>query len=177
MKRFAMAAAAATLALFGLVMSAHATTLNDAPGGMLFNGQQVTRTDHKFATSITALGSFAPPYIDIHIVDGNNPTPYNAVDCVVDQLSEIVTAYSYEIGGPANDTTSGIFTLHPDYCYWTSQGKGSTFTPTGTQFTFDWHVSDVTGDWNIQAATMSMMLPGICTYNGFSGTGTVTKQP
>ena len=170
MSRFAMAAAAATLALFGLAMSAHAT-VNDAPGGLLFNGQQVSRTDHKFATTITALGSLAPVNIDIHIVDGNNTSPSNAIDCVVDQLSEYKSQFA------TGDTNSGTFTLTPDYCYYTSQGISTKFTPTGAWFTFQWHFADVGGDWNIQASNMFLMVPSICTYNGFSGTGTVTKQP
>lgn len=178
MSRFTMAAAAATLALFGLAMSAHATSLNDAPGGMVFQGSQVTRSDGRSAqTSITAMGSVIAPYVDIHIVDPNNPVSKNAIDCVVDQIGEYVPQFYYQIGGPAGDTDGGIFTLHPDYCYFTAAGKASSFTPYNASFTWQWHISDVQGDWFIQAANMSLAIPSLCTYNGFSGTGQVTKQP
>ena len=177
MSRFTIAAAAATLALFGLAMSAHAYTSNNIPGGMLFDGQHVTRADKKAGTSITVNGSYDPADMIIQIIDPNNSTATGNVDCVVDQQSEVVPATNEQNGGPVGDTASGIVTLHPDYCYYTNQGKSSSFTPTNARFTFNWHISDSVGDWNITAATMYLMLPGICEYNGFSGVGSITKQP
>ena len=180
MSRFVTAAAAATLALFGMVMSAHAaTSTNNAPGGLSFSGTQVTRSDRKTAqTSITAIGNITTPYVDIHIVDNNNAAPQNAIDCVVDTAGGYVQRYAYEIGGPAGEVDRGIFVLTPDYCYYTNSGKSSSFTPSNATFVFQWQNADTQGDWFAQAANAYLMLPnGLCTYNGFSGIGTVNAHP
>ena len=165
-KRFLMLVAA-------LAVSATPVIAMDTPGGMLFNGHLAASNSE--SADITINGSFTDPLLLIQI---SNPSAnIQAISCVVDQPSEIVDQTNAQIGGPADDVTSGIVTLHGHYCYITATGKNSSFTPISARFTLNWHYSDSKmKDRNLSGATANVQLPNIDAADGFSGVGTLTHQ-
>ena len=166
MRKFlAIAALAATIATPAI---SRATGTN-TPGGTVASGF-FSRSDHNTG-QWSLIGSFMVPQEIFHFVDGNDD-----VTCLANHQTRSVVV------GPG---INGVINLSITSCWPTDESNATGTGPAspsdllplapGANAQFLYSYSDVPGDMNIAAYTVSIDLPTLCIYDRFTGTGTINQ--